>query len=341
MLANFPSSCCSGSIVSLLARVPMTRVRYNEGVSMDVVKAIKTFAKETVSKFYDLLSVDKRVPVADPTVEPWCAVCYIESTFEGGEIEHGSGFLISPKMVLTAAHNLCQLDKDGKRMGAHQVLVRLGSPPGSKQKPAVAARFVYDKRYADNLEQQWNSELSKTHSSEREMKAVELEDPSYYDYGAIFLDEELTPKPGFVFKVRGTDPDDPGWDEPLTCAGYPADRNYQLCYADGAAYPDQSGRFMGSNSHLVVHRVTAKEGQSGGPLYLRDSNGEFAVVGIHVRFNKGVKIAGSVKRTNGAVRITKGMQTLFQLWEEENRSANSQLGKSKHDVDVDSPKFIA
>jgi V8-like Glu-specific endopeptidase len=308
---------------------------------MGVVRAIKNFATETVSKFYDLLGADKRVPVVDPTAKPWCAVCLIQSTFAGGEIEHGSGFLISPKMLLTAAHTLCQLDKEGKRMPARQILVRLGSAPGSKQKPALATRFVYDKRYADYLEQQWNSEQAKTNSSERQMKAVELEDPSYYDYGAILLDEELTPEPAFVFKVRGTDPDDPGWDGALTCAGYPADRNFQLCYADGAAYPDQSGRFLGSKSNLVVHRATAKEGQSGGPLYLRDDDGEFAVVGIHVRFNKGVKISGSVKRTNGAVRITKDMQTVFQQWDEENRNANSQLGNGKHDVDVDIHKFIA
>jgi hypothetical protein len=35
------------------------------------------------------------------------------------------------------------------------------------------------------------------------------------------------------------------------------------------------------------------------------------------------------------------MQAVFQLWDEENRSADSQLGNGKHDVDVDLHKFIA
>ena len=304
---------------------------------MPVGPVIKAFTKETVNKFYDLLGIDKRVSVSvdDATTKPWCAVCYIESTFDDRKIERGSGFLISPKMIITAAHNLCQLDKDGKRTAARHILVRRGNI----QNAAVATRFVYDKRYADDLEQRWHSQLDGTDTADLQRTAVEFEDPSYFDYGAIFLDEEFTPKPVFVFTVLGTGPDDPHWDEPLTCAGYPADRNYQLCYADGAAFPDDSGRFMGSESNFVVHRATAKEGQSGGPLYVPGDNGGFAVVGIHVRLNKGIRVSGAIKRTNGAVRITKDMQTAFQFWDEENNKTNSRLGKGKHDVDVDLQKF--
>src|SRR5262245_57819805 len=147
---------------------------------MGVMRAVKTFAMETVDKFYELLSVDKRQPVADPATKPWCAVCFIESTFgeNENEKEHGSGFLISPRMVLTAAHNLCQLDKNGKRMAARQIVIRLGNIADREQKPIVATRFVYDKRYADDLEQQ-----EKTNSSKPRMRAVEFEDPSCYDYG--------------------------------------------------------------------------------------------------------------------------------------------------------------
>ncbi len=305
---------------------------------MGVVRAIKTFARETVDKFYELLVVDKRQPVADPATKPWCAVCFIESTFGENEKEHGSGFLISPKMVLTAAHNLCRLDDDGKRMAARQIAIRLGNIADTKQKPLIATRFVYDKRYADDLEQQENSASEKTNSSERPMKKVEFEDPSCYDYGVIFLDEEFAPKPVFVFKVRGTEPDDSNWDKPLMCAGYPADRNFRLCYAEGAAYPDASGRFMGKKQNILVHRTYATEGESGGPLYLEEENGEFVAVGIQVRYNPPLP---KRKSTNGAVRITRNMQLAFEAWDEENRKVNSQLGKGNHDVDVDTQNLIA
>jgi len=299
---------------------------------MGVMRAVKTFAMETVDKFYELLGVDKRQPVADPATKPWCAVCFIESTFGENEKEHGSGFLISPRMVLTAAHNLCQLDDNGKRMAARQIEIRLGNLADSGQKPIVATRFVYDKRYADDLEQQ------ETNSSGPRMRAVQFEDPSCYDYGVIFLDKEVVPKPVFVFKVRGTEPDDSNWDKPLMCAGYPADRNFKLCYAEGAAYPDASGRFMGKKQNILVHRTYATEGESGGPLYVEEENGEFVAVGIQVRYNPPLP---KRKSTNGAVRITRNMQKAFEAWEEENSKVNSQLGKGNHDVDVDTQILIA
>ena len=171
-----------------------------ETVSKETVRRERA-AKETEDEFYALLGSAKPQLVPDPIATPWCAVYFIESKFPDGSTEQGSGFLISPKMMLTAAHNLCGLHaKTKKGMAANQISVYLSNTPGSR--PITATRFVYDKRFLDNLEHRLNSGSNeKTNSSERQVNAVEFEDPSYYDYGAIFLDEELTPKPGFFFRV--------------------------------------------------------------------------------------------------------------------------------------------
>jgi V8-like Glu-specific endopeptidase len=300
---------------------------------------IKLF-QDSLAKFYALLlgtdrERDKQQQkiVADPTKKPWPAVCHLQSTYvfeDGKEVRHGTGFLISETTVITAAHNLCTL-KGGKPVEPTHVTATLG---GSTI--AIPARGrTYDPRYADFSQKLYTTsqlirqnKLTDPQIVEFRQKQAASDDPSYYDYGAVFLDDTVQPRPGYCFKLRGTDIGDPLWDKPLNCAGYPIEHRYQLCCAEGIAHPTDDNRFLGDKDFLVVHNVFATGGQSGGPLYVVDDDGDFVVIGIFVRSNAGedIKDDGSDEPvyTNGAVRITREMESLFRRWDDENRARGSE-----------------
>ena len=299
---------------------------------------MKALFQDAMPKFYALLfgtkaERDKQQHnlVEDPKVKPWSAICYLRSSFVGENekgVTHGTGFLISDTTVITAAHNLCKLSDEGTTKPQKITITLAGNAS-----EAIATRFDYDPRYPEFLELlQKNNKLIKSNQlTEKEVQDIKnkfhaFEDPGYYDYGAIFLDKPLEPKPDFFFKLRGADTRDPLWDRPMVCAGYPGDHAYQLYCAEGAAHPDAVGRFMGNQSFLVVHNVFASGGQSGGPLYVVDDHGEYVALGIFVRSNEGEKVGGRVVYTNGSVRISKDMESLFMRWDEDNKRRINKQG---------------
>ncbi len=280
-----------------------------------------------LAAFYSLLlgTEDERqtqqlTPVPDPTARPWSAICHLQSNYSDDESKsttNGTGFLISDTTVLTAAHNLCWV-KNGRKIEPRSLTVTLA---GKAHPPVTPPNFASEPRFAAmKALQERNKELIRSPKLTREEKDNILarfsafEDPYYYDYGVIFLDKPLEPKPDFFFKLRGADAHDPLWERPLTCAGFLS--SDQLCHAAGMAHPSSGHRFMGNKDHLAVHNVFAVKGESGGPLHVVDGNGDYIAIGIFVRTNDGAEkyTVGDIKhslQTNGAVRITKEMENLL------------------------------
>ena len=162
--------------------------------------------------------------VEDPSVPPWPAVCYLRVSF-GSEADavEGSGFLFSESMVITAAHNLCALNEEGKRVRPTKILVKLGNSNATypakraKDDPRYADCRI-DTKYADFLEQIWKDEPTASDAAIAELGEFK----SYHDYGAVLLADEIKLVPPFFFQVHGIAPRDPCWDRPLFCSGYPA-----------------------------------------------------------------------------------------------------------------------
>jgi V8-like Glu-specific endopeptidase len=302
---------------------------------------VKKVLQDTLSKFYALLfgTVHEREKqqlklVQDPTAKPWSAICHLKSTYSEEDekgVANGTGFLISDTTVITAAHNLCKLNRNGERIEPKSITVTLAGNAGQ----CTATRFTYDTRYAEFEELQYknillkrNKKLTKEEIALIKERFYAFEDPGYYDYGAIFLDKALAPKPDFFFKLRGTDTSNPLWDKTFVCAGYPG--GHQLYCAEGVAHPDARDRFMGNQGYLVVHNVFALGGESGGPLYVVDGDGAFVAIGIFVRSNAGKELGEEYNKqtvyTNGAVRITSEMESLFKRWDEENRGRIDRQG---------------
>jgi V8-like Glu-specific endopeptidase len=254
--------------------------------------------------------------VQDQMTSPWSAICHIRSTFtddnEKGET-NGTGFLINDTTAITAAHNLCRVQKD-RSITPDSITLSLAGNAGQR----IATRLSRDTvgKYAalEQLRQKNKEQIRSGGLTSKEIADIKerfeaFEDPYYYDYAAIFLDQPVEPKPNFFFKLRGADVRDPIWDRPLVCAGYPSSR--QLYCAEGLAHPAVSDRFRGNQDYLVVHNVFAIKGESGAPLYVADSNGEFVAIGIFVRSNEGEVYNERTVHTNGAVRITKDMEGLL------------------------------
>jgi V8-like Glu-specific endopeptidase len=270
-----------------------------------------------------------RVP--DPTAGPWSAVCYLRMDFgdPDGPI-NGSGFLISDTIVITAAHNLCQIRRgttvEPKRLAISKnneapVVVR----HSNLRTPTDGVRDFYMPRYPSVFAEHLKAQATTEFHSEKWWRHEEL--IRCCDYGAILLDIGITPRPAFLFQFRSMEPKDPFWDKPLVCTGFALDAaisKFALFYGMGAACDDD--RFIGDESNLVRHTAHIERGESGGPLYLRDNA---HVVGIQVQLNS--KDEGTKTNTYGAVRITTEMENLFREWNDEYRKF-LELVKSRRDV---------
>ena len=249
--------------------------------------------------------------ITDTTIGPWSAICILKSFFADPEDNAvGTGFLISETMVITAAHNIRALDAKGRSYKPGSVSLALGSGT-----PFKATQTVVAEQFTANMEKLWAAKNENAPVAEIDT-LIELRD--YHDYGAILLDSPVRPAPSFLFQARGTEPEDALWGKPLVCAGYKGpDSKERLYRSKGTAYPRDQGRFLGKESNMVVHTVTAEKGLSGGPLCFADGDGmSAAVAAIQVRINPGEK-------TFGAVRITKDMERLFKSWDQGRDDAQS------------------
>src|SRR6266545_3191818 len=57
---------------------------------------------------------DDRLPVAQPQLPPWPAICALRITAANGDLLDGTGFLIGPSAVLTTGHNIFDHARGGQ-----------------------------------------------------------------------------------------------------------------------------------------------------------------------------------------------------------------------------------
>src|SRR4051794_1063013 len=80
------------------------------GVQQPLLPA--TAVGSSASKLENVIGVDSRVMVADTSPAPWRCICHLEVEYEYGPVGYGTGFLIGPNAVLTAAHVLVNPSKN-------------------------------------------------------------------------------------------------------------------------------------------------------------------------------------------------------------------------------------
>ncbi len=191
----------------------------------------------------------------DATEYPYRCIVRLTATKNGGggQVE-GTGFFISKRCIITAAHNI--FFEDGF---AKQVEVTLSGKDKSAYPlgKAVATTLRCMKRYAEDRD----NPVAGNYGSD-------------YDYGAVILpDDKLFDIIGSYF----------GYDTPcisdtgVEVAGYPTDSWKKK----GSQYKAE-GEIKDRNDYQLYYTTDTEGGQSGSPVLI-PRGGDYVVAGVHYR----------------------------------------------------------
>jgi len=218
---------------------------------------------------------DDRVRVTNNEVYPWCCICSLLITANTGMSYIGTGWLVAPRLVLTAGHCVFMSDENG---WVSQIEVIPGRDADSRPFGSAIAR---DFRSVTGWTQDNNSN---------------------FDYGAILLPPENRYGEQLGWFGYTNRDDDYLRDVTLNLAGYPGD--------GGPAHVDGSQWFHSRKVRDVFDRQLTYEidtygGQSGAPVWEMASDGSRYGVAIHT-FGTSVN--------NGGTRITSDVFDNIVQW---------------------------
>lgn len=224
-----------------------------------------------------IIGGDDRVPVSDIGKEPWRKFVCLRIDYGGGIKALGTGVLIAPDMVLTAAHNLYSLKR---RKFAKSILAEVGVYEGQSKASARANRIEVCSTYTKHKPSDVKKYLS-------DYGVIRLADTSAYDWAKSLCDAEtLAPLSDVELKTTL-----------LNLAGYP---NH------GASRPPILYRHDGGTIHSSIHEklfsyeIDTLPGQSGAPVFAYDAaTKQMRLAGIHVA---GGETANSARRYNAAAQ---------------------------------------
>ncbi|MBS1695257.1 MAG: serine protease [Actinobacteria bacterium] len=187
---------------------------------------------------------DERVRIQNTSVYPWSAICALRITANDGRQFIGTGWLISPRTVITAGHCVFMHDAGG---WARSITVTPGcndaaQPFGSRV--GTSLRSVTG----------WVSSKNREH-----------------DYGAIILSAPFDRFPGsFGFATR----DDAFLlNAALNLSGYPGDKG-------GRQQWFMAQRPKSVSARVITYNIDTFGGQSGSPVWVLQ-NGNRHAVGVH------------------------------------------------------------
>src|SRR5262245_59654386 len=86
-----------------LTRILPQRRSLSEGVALDFPAVPR---QDPLVLTESVIGNDNRVPVHSIKSAPWCAVVFLECTFANNKKFAGTGWLINPRTIITAGHNL-------------------------------------------------------------------------------------------------------------------------------------------------------------------------------------------------------------------------------------------
>lgn len=210
-----------------------------------------------------VIGADDRVRVTNTTVYPWRAICALLITAADNRRFIGTGWLVSPRTVITAGHCVYMHDAGG---WARSIKVIPGCNDGSEPYGSYTGTTM---RSVTG----WTSSKNRDH-----------------DYGAIILPSSSRPglQTGtFGLAVRN---DSFLMNSALNLSGYPGDKG-------GRQQWFMAQRPKRVSDRVITYDIDSMGGQSGSPVWVLE-NGQRYGVGVHTN---GSSSGNSATRINTAV----------------------------------------
>lgn len=265
----------------------------------------------------EILGTDQRVLLRQTTAAPIRWVCHLELKFPGFEAK-GTGALITPRHILTCAHNLYD---DVSKQEVRQVIAAPGrinsSAAGAPFGTATSARVHYPSAWRTSRNQEFDFGLITLQQS--------IGDTTHASLGGGKLG--YWENPGQGTRISAVAPA-ALQGQAVETAGYPGDK----CGSQpsvGSASPTQMnacpwsqvastpwfarGRITNPSpagaARLMLYDLDTYAGQSGSPVWLRSRN----LVAIHT--GPGWTVSGEPRgRSNRGVRITDELLREVRRW---------------------------
>jgi glutamyl endopeptidase len=195
-----------------------------------------------------VIGTDDRRQITVTTQYPYSAICQLEIDWRSKPDEIGTGCLIAPRLVLTAAH--CVYDRSHQQFAA-QIRVSPGRNGSDTVAPQTSSKLFVNRLYPS---------------------AGEGEKPQF-DYAAILLDQPFRVGE-FGVGVYG---DEEFNGDTFNIVGYPFDKPRGTMWGHAQALSVVGPR-------ILEYLIDTEPGQSGAPVFDMDTvNGQvqYVVVGIH------------------------------------------------------------
>ncbi len=246
-------------------------------------------AEPPAARSEKILGVDSRVLVQDTSTIPWRCICHLEVEYEFGPVGFGTGFLIGPKSVVTAAHVI--VDPEQKKRTRRKAR-RIRVIPGRSGTTAPYGYFVCE--YGDcKVPDAWLRGGNNQEDAAASDFAV-IPIPDGYETEGRPTGERL----GYFGLKCFTEADAASKGEMLFVnnAGYPyeADKPYGTLWYN-------AGRVRKMEKTFVEYMVDTEGGQSGSPVYFFDEEkNQRYVIAIHTTgdfVNRGLRITAEVFAT--------------------------------------------
>lgn len=194
--------------------------------------------------------VDGRVRVVRPG-PPFSSVCHVERDFGDGRLSGCTGFLIAPRVLVTAGHCVFSLLRGRP---PNRILVTAGRDGALRPHGAIWA-------------QRWFAHPGFRHGA----------DPRF-DFGVVILPRAFSGLgPGFsLLALARADLANARDTRLIRIAGYPSDKPRGQMWA----HAERIDRF---GTRLIQYSVDTCPGHSGAPVWLSAKNGHGDVIAIHTR----------------------------------------------------------
>jgi glutamyl endopeptidase len=234
-------------------------------------------AKVAYTQLESIIGTDDRIRVTNNKIYPWRCICSLLMTANTGAQYIGTGWLVGPRIVLTAGHCVFMSDEGGW-------VTQIEVVPGR-----------------DGVDRPFGSAISRDF---RSVSGWTQDNDSDYDYGAILLPagnrfaEDLG---WFGYASRA---DDYLKNITLNLAGYPGDGGKAGSQVDGTQWY-HSRTVKDVLVKQITYEIDTFGGQSGAPVWELANDGSRYGVAIHT-FGTTVN--------NGGTRITGDVFDNIVLW---------------------------